>query len=213
MKKTALLFLIFIFAKSHAQVITFTDANFKTRLLSANSINQIALDLYGNPTVIDTNNNGEIEVSEAEGISYLDISSNNYPANQKITYLNQISYFVNLTNLNCAYNTITSLNIASLTSIDTFNCSNNAITSLNIQGLKNIFELDCSNNRIASLNINLLSNLQVLDCSSNQLQSLNIQGKTKLEVVNCYNNRISSLTIQGLINLQYIDLPIITLLH
>jgi uncharacterized repeat protein (TIGR01451 family) len=205
MKKTALLFLIFIFAKSHAQVITFTDANFKARLLSANSINQIALDLYGNPTVIDTNNNGEIEVSEAEGISYLDISSNNYPANQKITYLNQISYFVNLTNLNCAYNTITSLNISSLKSIDTFNCSNNAITSLNIQGLKNIFELDCSNNRIASLNINLLSNLQVLDCSSNQLQSLNIQGKTKLEVVNCYNNRISSLTIQGLINLQYID--------
>lgn len=54
------IFLLFICVVSNAQIINIPDQNFKNKLLQANINNQIA-----GWTKIDTNNNGEIEESEA----------------------------------------------------------------------------------------------------------------------------------------------------
>lgn len=202
MKKMLLSSLLLFFTISQAQIITFSDANFKARLLSANSTNQIAANLSSTFTIIDTNHNGEIEVSEAEAISYLDISSFNYPANEKIAVIDEISNFVNLTNLNCSGNQITSLNVTGIPNLYQLYCSNNQLPSLIVQGLTQLITLDCSVNQLPSIDVQGLTNLQELSCSYNQIPSLNLQGLTSLSRLDCSLNQLPSLNIQGLNNLQ-----------
>ena len=78
MKKFYFLFAVFSFSFFGAQIINFPDANFKAYLLSANATNnQIAYNTTGNTaTAIDTNGNGEIEVSEAQAIKKLNLKNN-----------------------------------------------------------------------------------------------------------------------------------------
>ncbi len=204
MKKILLSFLVLFITTTQAQIITFSDANFKARLLSANSTNQIAADLSNTYTTIDINNNGEIEVSEAEAISYLDVSSFNYPANEKIAVIDEISNFVNLTILNCSGNQITSLNVTGISNLYQLYCSNNQLPSLNIQGLTQLITLDCTANQLPSIDVQGLTNLQDLSCGYNQIPSINVQGLTSLSRLDCSLNQLPSLNLQGLINLQHL---------
>jgi hypothetical protein len=59
MKKIYLFFLILLFAGSNAQIVNIPDANFKAKLLSANSTNGVAKNAAGQNMVIDGNSNGE----------------------------------------------------------------------------------------------------------------------------------------------------------
>jgi hypothetical protein len=81
-----LLFIAFSFA-TNAQIVNIPDANFKAKLLSANASNGIAstempvYDASGitewsvpSYSTIDINNDGEIQVSEAQAIKFLGIS-------------------------------------------------------------------------------------------------------------------------------------------
>ena len=77
MKKLYILFFLTIGFLANAQIINFPDANLKAKLLSANSSNSIAQDLLGNYIRIDTNLDGNIQLSEALNVSYLDISFSN----------------------------------------------------------------------------------------------------------------------------------------
>ncbi len=87
MKQAYFLCLLFVSLFSNSQIINFPDANFKAKLLAANTFNQIAsietpILLNTNyqysvnsHNIIDTNNNGEIELSEAQVIKYLSIEN------------------------------------------------------------------------------------------------------------------------------------------
>lgn len=69
---TSFLFLVTLFCTG--QSISFPDFNFKQRLLYADVTNNTAKDINGNNIKIDTNNNGEIEFSEALTVYELRIS-------------------------------------------------------------------------------------------------------------------------------------------
>lgn len=211
----------------NGQIINISDPNFKAKLLQASPNNTIASsqtpDINGNVTSynkIDTNNDGEIQISEAIVIKYLDLYSSG------ISNLNGIQSFNNLQLLNCAINQLTSLNlqgldnlvrlncelnqiaslnVSSLISLQTLFCSGNQMTTLNIQGSTNIANLFCNGNFITSLNLQGLNNLQKINCSSNFLNSLNLQGLTNLKDLNCSSNNLVSLNTSGLINLEKIN--------
>ena len=51
--------MILLFAGSNAQIVNIPDANFKAKLLSANSTNGVAKNAAGQNMVIDGNSNGE----------------------------------------------------------------------------------------------------------------------------------------------------------
>ncbi len=198
-----LLFLLFgLFGK--AQIVNFPDANFKTILLQASTSNQIASteipDFNGVTTYhqIDINNNGEIELSEALAIKYLNVDSSN------ITNLTGIEAFFNLESLSCKSGQISSLNILSLTNLRILRCDENQLTSLNISGLTNLTSLICDGNQLTSLNVSGLTNLEFLSCSSNNLTSLNVSGLTDLEHLWCEYNQLSFLDVSGLTNLYYL---------
>lgn len=198
MRKLLLLFLLSIVGSINAQIINFTDANFKAKLLEANTINSIAgIGWDGNSSIsyikIDSNNNGEIEESEAAIITSL------YIGNSDITDLTGINYFSNLRFLDCSNqnviennNQISHLDITSLINLVGINCSNNQIASLNILGLNNLRFLGCAQNQLSSLNI-LGLNLERILCANNSISTLDFTGMSNLNVVWCENNQLAEL--------------------
>ncbi|MBM6498635.1 T9SS type A sorting domain-containing protein [Flavobacterium macrobrachii] len=191
MKKIILPLVLISTVVCYSQIINFPDSNFKARLLAANTLNGYAC--IGSsmndciPGVIDTNNNGEIETSEAEAVVILFLSSSN------ISDLTGIEYFTNLKRLECIFNNLTTINLSSLTSLNWLQCRNNQITSLDLSNLTQLKNLSCSNNLLTLLNISHQPELEILIISNNYISSLDFSNNPLLERVYCGGNLISSL--------------------
>ena len=223
-------FLLFICLSSNlsAQIINFPDANFKAILLSASASNQIASteipDQYGTVnsySVIDTNNNGEIEESEAAVITCLFVIDQNNFYNitdltgiEKFTnlvYLKinnnfslntlNLSQNLNLLRLNCRNNQINNLDITQCQNLEILFCANNPLVNLDISQNLLLRSLDCENTQITSLNLNPFSNLLSVECSSNQLSSLDVTQNINLLNLYCDYNQLSTLDVTQNINL------------
>ncbi|MCZ8331642.1 MAG: T9SS type A sorting domain-containing protein [Flavobacterium sp.] len=204
-----LLFTVFI---SNAQIVNIPDANFKAKLLSANINNEIARDFEGNYTQIDTNNDGEIQESEAELIFMLDISNSN------ISNLTGIDSFVNLIGLNVSHNQLVSLSISN--QIESLDASHNQLTSLNVifvYGVNFEFEnsLDLSYNSFTSLAIENAEFVNEINLSNNQLTHLTLNNVSAsnlfLQNNNLENVQFSScIFLQLNINTANLDATIVT---
>jgi len=187
-----LLFLAFCGVAS-GQIIDFPDPNFKNALVNSKCVD---LDGNGSPDAdADLNNDGEIVVDEALQIKYLNVW------NKNIFSLDGIENFINLKELNCGLNKLTTLNVIDLLNLMTLECYSNQLTTLNVQGLTNLIELRCEINQLTSLNVQGLMNLEYLTCRSNQLTSINIQGLTNLYHLDCNSNKLTSLNLDELTNL------------
>ncbi len=181
MKKFYILFFLILAIFTNAQIVNIPDANFKTKLLSANSANTIASSqtpVYSSNddtwyifsyNTIDTNGDGEIQVSEAQAIKWLSVSSSS------ISNLTGIEAFTNLQVLHCQINQLSSLNVSGLTNLKQLSCQQNQLSSLNVSGCTNLQTFSCYYNLLTSLNVSGLTNLVSLDCSYNQLTSLFIK--------------------------------------
>jgi uncharacterized repeat protein (TIGR01451 family) len=182
---------------AQSQIINIPDANFKAKLLAANSSNHIAVGTWPTGyTGIDTNGNGEIEVSEAAVITQLNVE------NSAIVAMTGISGFTQLTLLNCKNNNINALDLNGLTQLWNIDCSNNALTALNVNTLVSLTTLDCSHNQLASLNAEQISNkFTRLVCSYNNLTSLMVpnffgfedQGVQEMRL-DCSHNQLTQVT-------------------
>ena len=173
MKKLYFLFFLTIGFFANAQIVNIPDANFKAKLLSANTINSIAsfqIPVYnsaGNTwsvpsyNKIDTNGDGEIQVTEARAIKWLKVFNSN------ISDLTGIESFTELIALDCGYNVLTNLNVSSLPFLQTLSCYSNQLTSLNVSGLANLQFLSCYNNQITTLDLITNNNLKYLSCKTN----------------------------------------------
>ncbi len=196
MKKLYFLFFLTIGFLANAQIVNIPDANFKAVLLGSSQYNYIAKDLSGNYFAIDSNNDSEIQISEALNVSYLEINSFN------ISYLQGIEFFTNLQVLNCSYNYLSELIIDDLINLRDLNCSNNQITSLDLSNNLLLQMLNCGLNQISFLNINNLSNLEQLICTGNQISDLNLSWLINLQYLYCTSNQLTNLDLTNLINLQ-----------
>lgn len=177
MKKIILfLFAIATSYVTSAQIINFPDANFKARLLNANTSNGIATNLSNSYFKIDANNDSEIQYSEALAVKNLNLSFSN------INSLEGIQNFINLTGLECSNNSISTLPISSLINLGYINCSSNPITSLiEIENLVNLQSLSIGN-PITSINLSNLSNLTQLFCYNTLLTELNLCGTSVIQL-------------------------------
>ena len=193
MKKMSFSLLIsFISLLSRGQIVNIPDANFKSRLISTNCA-QLTSPAW--PTDVDTNNDGEIQVSEAANVLKLDVSSNEFNTVGNILSLDGLSNFSNLTELNCKGNAIANLDVSPFTNLVTLECSYNQLTILDVSSLANLVDLRCSKNQLTQLNVNGLTNLKLIYCIYNQLTQVNLSGLTALENFQCDANQISNLTL------------------
>jgi Leucine-rich repeat (LRR) protein len=196
------LYSIFTFANANDPIITIPDANFKAKLLAASPSNTIASNGISN-VKIDTNNDGEIQVSEALLIKGLFFNAENMAS------LSGIEAFSNLLFLSCNGNSsgnnnnlLTSLNVSNLTNLEYLYCNDNKLNNLNITGLVNLKRLECGQNYLTTLNLTGLINLEQLQCSFNQITSLNFAGLTNLKSISCSSNPLNNLDVSSIINLQ-----------
>lgn len=196
--KKILLLLLLVGGFAQAQIVNIPDANFKTKLLQSSATypyNVIGYDLDWNPIIIDVNNDGEMQVSEALMVYHLNVRLSN------ISNLTGIEAFSNLQSLNCEWNLITSLDtsgLVNLISLRAFRCS---LTSLNVSASTNLTSLSCDNNFLTSLNVSNLTNLEGLNCSNNQLTNIDLNANVNLKRLYCSGNQITNLGISHLIGL------------
>ncbi len=216
-----LLFILLLFAgMANAQIVTIPDAAFKAKLLSADVTNEIAEDALANPIKIDTNNDGEIQTSEALTVYKLRILNDivlSATGISSFTNLRQLEFFqnpllsldvsalTNLTHLKCAQTLIPSLNLSGLTNLKSVFCENNPLTTLNVNGLVNLQDLYCAYNQLTTLNLTSLTNLRLLMCSENPLTSLNVSGLSNLNILITEYTSLSTLNLSGLTNLKMLS--------
>jgi len=145
--KKLLYILLLITGFVNAQIVNIPDANFKTKLLSATTTNNVAYSISSGLSVkIDTNDDGEIQVSEALVIGTLDLN------NSSISSLSGIGAFLNLTNLSFRNNMVTNIDfINSLINLNWFDGAQNQIQTVNFTTNNGFNYFDVSNNLITSV--------------------------------------------------------------
>ncbi len=202
MKKIYFLFFLVFGLNGYAQnpddIVYIPDANFKARLLQASITYQIARDINGNFFKLDANNDGEIQINEAQLVYELYINS------AGINSLLGIEEFLNIRVLYCEYNYLTSLNVSELSSLKGLYCKGNILTNLNVSNCLSLEILNCFDNYLTSLNVSGLINLQNLNCEDNQINDLNLSGCINLKRLNIEGNALTSLQFSELINLEYL---------
>lgn len=190
---------LFCFNLTEAQVIAIPDANFKSALLTASVENGIARDINQNYIVVDTNGNGEIEVSEAETVYHLLVG------NSDIGSMAGVEQFTNLETLECSGNALTALNVNSMTTLRNLSCTTNQLATLDISGLINLESFDCSNNNLLSLNMQGCTALIHIYCNYNQLTTLDVAGLPNLLSLTCTDNQLTALDLGGLTMLDFVN--------
>ncbi len=188
--------LLFLCAMSQAQpVVDIPDANFKNALL-----NTICVDTDGDgweDSDADTNDDGEIQVTEAESVVFL-----LGVGEQNISSLEGIQSFVNLEWLKCHTNPLTSLDVTQNPNLERLWCLRNNLTSLDVTQNPNLEELYCWDNQLINLDVTQNPNLNLLDCYNNQLSSLDVTQSPNLELLWCNQNQLTSLDVTQNTNLE-----------
>jgi Leucine-rich repeat (LRR) protein len=159
-----------------AQIVNIPDANFKAKLIALG---------------IDTNNDGDIQVAEAQAVTLLNVSNSN------ISDMTGITVFVNLQQLNCNNNQLTSLDISSNSALTNLACSNNPLTSLDVSNQTTLTTLNCGNNQLTSLDVSNQTTLTNLYCGQNQLTNLDVSNNTALTTLYCGLNQLTNLDVSN----------------
>ena len=134
----------------------------------------------------DANGDGEISLSEAAYVTKLVVTYDE--ENEEIFQIESlvgIKHFVNLVELDCDLN---------------------LLTSLDLSGLKKLEYVDCCYNRITDLNLAGCESLKWLYFYNNAVTELNISGCTKLQFIQGYKNRVTKMNVSGLKDLIYFDM-------
>ncbi|MDV7697836.1 T9SS type A sorting domain-containing protein [Chryseobacterium soli] len=183
----------------NAQNITIPDAHFKAKLLSASPTNEVAQNLSGAWTTIDTNNDGEIQVSEAANISDISI----YNPGISTYYIQSIEGVKSFPNLK--YLTVsdcpllTSVDVSGMPKLALVNFDNNVtMSSANFTGCPILENISVRNANIVHLDISNLPKMNNLNCSSGKIQTINYSGSSTIKYLSCDYNEMTSIDVSSL---------------
>ncbi len=179
-----------------SNIITFTDDKFKEYLLNAD-LCKVTFDpetKFDYSTVIgkiDANGDGEISVSEAERVEFINVKGTG------VSNLKELSYFVNLKILLCSSLGLTSLDVSNNTGLLWLDCGYNDITTLDVSKNAQLIYLDCINDKLTSLEVSNKPTLERLNCYQNQLTSLVVLNTPVLSNLHCARNQLTSLDVSN----------------
>ena len=168
-------------APSTDMIVKIPDVNFKAALIAAG---------------IDKNNDGEIQkTSEAMLVTQINVHD------KKVASLDGIQHYENLTVLNCATNSITTLDITKNSKLKTLFCKGNKLTVLDIFKNSLLTSIVCSSNQLTTLNISDNKFLTTIECASNLLMTLNVADQKNLKWLDCRWNKLTTLNVTGCLKL------------
>lgn len=141
---------------------------------------------------VDVNEDGQIQLNEAEAITTLEIGS------EDILSLNGIEAFSNLTTIKIGRTLIDSVDLTNNLQLVSINLADNELIDLQISSLQQLKRLALSNNELSNLDLSNLPKLEELDLRNNNFSSLNLSNLLKLNDLNLRDNYLSSLSLSGL---------------
>lgn len=176
MKTVILIAFTAMFVQVNAQNVTIPDAAFKSILVGNLAIN--------------TNGDGEIQVSEAAACtdSIFGISAG-------IGSLQGIEAFTNLTFLNVAFNTISTVDLSQNIQLKTFIAPYNSISTIDVSGNSFLEELIMWENNLTSIDVTQNPLLRRLELNENSITALDISQNPLLEKLYVSGNDIGSLDV------------------
>jgi hypothetical protein len=185
MKKLLLSAVAFLFIGNlSAQNVNIPDANLKAAL-----VNQT------NP-IIDSNGDGEIQVSEALAVTGGLNSGSIRASNAGIADATGLEAFINATYLDVRNNSLTSLGISALTQLKSVKCEGNSgITALDVTSLVNLEFLTCQDDSISTLDVSQNLVLEYLTCSNTQISSLDVTNNSLLETLYAASLSLTSIDL------------------
>jgi uncharacterized repeat protein (TIGR01451 family) len=199
-----------ICAVFQAQIVNIPDPNFKSLLLTNSAT--FAVHINGYYTVIDTNHDGEIQVTEAAKIKSLNLDKMIIPNSSyyfdNIVSMEGIKSFTKLESLTIDnFLLLPSLDISDNTYLYTLNISRcYALSSINIQGCSQLYDLDIFMANLPSINLSGLTNLYSVDIQLSQLYNIYLNNNTNLNSLNLGVNNLQSLPVSQTPNLKYLNI-------
>ena len=203
MKQLYLLILFSLSIPGFTQTIIFTDQNLRVELINAGPFNSTARNANGDFINIDTNNDNQIQVSEAMLVWQLNLNAPN------ITDMGGIKSFENLRILNMAYSDLVTGDFADMANLEVLNLmnSNGDTNYLNVSGCTALRELICYGSQLTDLDLSNLPALETVKCYQNDLSNINLSGSTNLKSLYIAGNLpLQSIDFTGLVNLETLDL-------
>lgn len=197
MKQKLLLALLFVTAIASAQIVNIPDANFKYKLITANTVNHVAQDINGESIVIDTNGDGEIQVSEAQTVYRLYINGG------AISNIGGISSFTNLSWLDFHSNgLITNMDLSGNTNLTRIQMGQNFnLASINLTGLTNLTSLLLARSALTDIDLSSFTALTWLDIQRSQLGSIDVSMLTNLQNLHLFDDGLDTIDVSMLPNL------------
>jgi len=157
-----------------SQIVNIPDAKFKQSLIDLG---------------VDENSDGQIQLSEAQIITSLKLSS------KSISSLSGIEAFVNLTSLNCSDNQLTTLDVSKNTALTIFGCNKNQLTTIDVSKNTALTILNCRENKLSAIDIRMNTALTRLLCEMNQLTTIDVSKNTALTNLSCSGNQIKTIDV------------------
>ena len=174
----------------------FPDENFRSYLLEQN---------YGA--------DGVLTEEERMSVRRIDVSTLG-AIGKEISSLKGIEYFTALTELNCGYNRLTTLDVSKNTALTGLYCGSNQLTTLDMSNNTALIHLHCFDNQLTALDVSENTALSILGCANNPLTALNVSGCTALTFLSCDHTQLTTLDVSNnisLINLHCNDNPLTSL--
>jgi hypothetical protein len=163
--------------QARAQIVNIPDPYFKLGLVQSG---------------IDLNNNGEIEVSEAEAATSINIGHGTLGVRD----LTGVDAFINVTSIDLEGSSLTTIDISKLTKLQDLDVRDNSLRSLDLSHNPLLTWIDANGNRLSSIDLNHNPNLSYADFGGNRIGSIKIDSATALVWFDLSSSSISSLDLR-----------------
>ena len=107
---------------------------------------------------------------------------------KELKTLKGIEFFTSLTQLDCAGNDLTELDVSRNTMLKQILCFGNQLTQLDVSNNAALVNLYCYNNLLTELDISKSTALETLNCANNRLTELDVSKNTALTGLHCFSN-------------------------
>lgn len=149
-------------------------------------------------TNYDANNDGKIQLSEAELVTVIDAP------NMGITTIEGLSQYANLVDLRLNKNNLTSVDLKPFKKLEIFwGFENPSLTTVDIAGLEAIKYFHCQNTPLAALDLSSAVNMTELNLYYTALTSLDITACAPLQTLNLEGAPVTAIDASGKASLWY----------
>lgn len=180
---------------SQAQIVDIPDVNFKFILINLPCVDTDGDGNYDSD--VDTNDDGEIQVTEAEEVLRLIVGGLN------VNSLEGIQSFISLLDLHLSGSIgLDNIDLSQNSLLEKFHCVGLPFANLDLSQNVNLIELHCGQTSIINLDLSQNQHLEIFDCGYSPLTTINLGQNSSLTILSCYNTLITEIDISQCPNIE-----------